>query len=350
MPPIAAPASADRQTSQPGASQPGARQSGVESLRRLVADDMEKVNRAIIEHMHSPVALIPQLAGHIVASGGKRLRPMLTLATAGLCGYTGERHIGLAACVEFIHTATLLHDDVVDESDLRRGKDTANAVWGNQASVLVGDFLFSRAFQLMVGDGSLKVLKILSDASAIIAEGEVHQLVTTNDITTNEDAYLEVIRCKTAQLFAAAAQIGPVVAERPEDEELALEGFGRDLGVAFQLVDDVLDYAAEQAALGKTVGDDFREGKVTLPVILAYQAGDEDERAFWKRTIEDLDQSDDDLAEAQRLMVRHGTLEASLDRAREYAGAARAALGRFPANPYRAALEELVDFCVERAY
>ena len=241
MPPIAAPANADRQTSQPGASQPGARQSGVESLRRLVADDMEKVNRAIIEHMQSPVALIPQLAGHIVASGGKRLRPMLTLATAGLCGYTGERHIGLAACVEFIHTATLLHDDVVDESDLRRGKDTANAVWGNQASVLVGDFLFSRAFQLMVGDGSLKVLKILSDASAIIAEGEVHQLVTTNDIATTEDAYLEVIRCKTAQLFAAAAQIGPVVAERPENEELALEGFGRDLGVAFQLVDDVLD-------------------------------------------------------------------------------------------------------------
>ncbi|MEQ8816474.1 MAG: polyprenyl synthetase family protein [Thalassobaculum sp.] len=322
----------------------------MESLRRLVAADMEKVNRAIVENMQSPVALIPQLAGHIVASGGKRLRPMLTLATAGLCGYTGERHIGLAACVEFIHTATLLHDDVVDESDLRRGRDTANAVWGNQASVLVGDFLFSRAFQLMVGDGSLKVLKILSDASAIIAEGEVHQLVTTNDIATTEDAYLEVIRCKTAQLFAAAAQIGPVVAERPEAEELALENFGRDLGVAFQLVDDVLDYAAEQAALGKTVGDDFREGKVTLPVILACQAGDATERAFWKRTIEDLDQRDDDLAEAQRLMAQHGTLEASLDRARTYAGAAREALRGFPSNPYRAALEELVDFCVERAY
>ena len=345
MPSIAAPADTHRQTPQPGT-----HQAGVESLRRLVAADMEKVNRAIVENMQSPVALIPQLAGHIVASGGKRLRPMLTLATAGLCGYTGERHIGLAACVEFIHTATLLHDDVVDESDLRRGRDTANAVWGNQASVLVGDFLFSRAFQLMVGDGSLKVLKILSDASAIIAEGEVHQLVTTNDIATTEDAYLEVIRCKTAQLFAAAAQIGPVVAERPEAEELALENFGRDLGVAFQLVDDVLDYAAEQAALGKTVGDDFREGKVTLPVILACQAGDETERAFWKRTIEDLDQRDDDLAEAQRLMAQHGTLEASLDRARTYAGAAREALRGFPSNPYRAALEELVDFCVERAY
>lgn len=345
MPSNAAPASTDREPSQTKE-----RQAGVESLRRLVAADMEKVNRAIVENMQSPVALIPQLAGHIVASGGKRLRPMLTLATAGLCGYTGERHIGLAACVEFIHTATLLHDDVVDESDLRRGRDTANAVWGNQASVLVGDFLFSRAFQLMVGDGSLKVLKILSDASAIIAEGEVHQLVTTNDITTTEDAYLEVIRCKTAQLFAAAAQIGPVVAERPEADELALENFGRDLGVAFQLVDDVLDYAAEQAALGKTVGDDFREGKVTLPVILACQAGDEGERAFWKRTIEDLDQRDDDLAEAQRLMAKYGTLEASLDRARTYAGAAREALQGFPSNPHRAALEELVDFCVERAY
>ena len=340
MPPITAPVNADQPPRQPG----------VDALRRLVATDMEKVNRAILEYMQSPVALIPQLAGHIVASGGKRLRPMLTLATAGLCGYQGERHIGLAACVEFIHTATLLHDDVVDDSHLRRGRDTANAVWGNQASVLVGDFLFSRAFQLMIADGSLKVLKILSDASAIIAEGEVHQLVTTNDVETTEDAYLEVIRCKTAQLFAAAAQIGPVVAERPEDDELALEGYGRDLGVAFQLVDDVLDYTAEQAALGKTVGDYFREGKVTLPVILAYQAGSAEERAFWKRTVGDLDQQDGDLGEAQRLMARHGTLQASLERARGYAGAARHALRRFPANPHRAALEELAEFCVERAY
>jgi len=340
VPPITAPVNADQPERQPS----------VDALRRLVATDMEKVNRAILEYMQSPVALIPQLAGHIVASGGKRLRPMLTLATAGLCGYQGERHIGLAACVEFIHTATLLHDDVVDDSNLRRGRDTANAVWGNQASVLVGDFLFSRAFQLMIADGSLKVLKILSDASAIIAEGEVHQLVTTNDVETTEDAYLEVIRCKTAQLFAAAAQIGPVVAERPEADEIALEGYGRDLGVAFQLVDDVLDYTAEQAALGKTVGDDFREGKVTLPVILAYQAGSAEERAFWKRTVGELDQRDGDLGEAQRLMARHGTLEASLERARGYAGAARNALRRFPANAHRAALEELADFCVERAY
>lgn len=320
------------------------------ALRDLVAADMAKVNETIIREMHSPVALIPQLAGHIVASGGKRLRPMLTLASAGLVGYEGERHINLAACVEFIHTATLLHDDVVDESALRRGKDTANAVWGNQASVLVGDFLFSRAFQLMVADGSLKVLKILSDASAVIAEGEVHQLVTTNDVETTEAAYLEVIESKTAVLFAAAAQIGAVVADRPDGEETALESFGRNLGVAFQLVDDVLDYSAEQEALGKTVGDDFREGKVTLPVILAYAAADDEERAFWARVIGELDQRDGDLAHAQALMAKHGTLAKSLARARDYADAAQRDLDLFAPTAHRRALEEVIDFCVDRAY
>ncbi|MDF1794727.1 MAG: polyprenyl synthetase family protein [Thalassobaculaceae bacterium] len=319
-------------------------------MRGLVADDLAKVNETIIREMHSPVALIPQLAGHIVASGGKRLRPMLTLAAAGLVGYEGERHVDLAACVEFIHTATLLHDDVVDESDLRRGQDTANAVWGNQASVLVGDFLFSRAFQLMVADGSLKVLKILSDASAIIAEGEVHQLVTTNDVETTEAAYLQVIESKTAVLFAAAAQIGAVVAERPQSEETALESFGRNLGVAFQLVDDVLDYSAEQEALGKTVGDDFREGKVTLPVILAYAAGDAEERAFWTRTINDLDQTDDDLGHAQALMRKHGTIALTLERARAYADAAHRDLDLFAPTAHRRAMEEVIDFCVDRAY
>ncbi|NQW11889.1 MAG: polyprenyl synthetase family protein [Alphaproteobacteria bacterium] len=300
--------------------------------------------------MQSPVALIPQLAGHIVAAGGKRLRPMLTLATAGLVGYQGDRHIGLATAVEFIHTATLLHDDVVDESDLRRGQDTANAVWGNQASVLVGDFLFSRAFQLMVADGSLKTLKILADASAIIAEGEVRQLITTNDVETTEAAYLEVIENKTAELFAAAARIGAVVADRPDDEEARLETFGRNLGVAFQLVDDVLDYDAEQAQLGKTVGDDFREGKVTLPVILAYHAGDAEQKAFWHRVIDRLEQTDGDLEHAQALMAEHRTLRASLERARDYAEAARGALDWFAPTTHRTALEELVDFCVERAY
>lgn len=326
------------------------RRPSFDALRDLVAADMAKVNETIIREMHSPVALIPQLAGHIVASGGKRLRPMLTLASAGLVGYEGERHISLAACVEFIHTATLLHDDVVDESALRRGKDTANAVWGNQASVLVGDFLFSRAFQLMVADGSLKVLKILSDASAVIAEGEVHQLVTTNDVETTEAAYLEVIESKTAVLFAAASQIGAVVAGRPESEETALESFGRNLGVAFQLVDDVLDYSAEQAALGKTVGDDFREGKVTLPVILAYAAGDAEERAFWTRVIGELDQHDGDLARAQALMAKHGTLARSLERARDYAAAAHRDLDLFAPTAHRRAMEEVIDFCVDRAY
>lgn len=326
------------------------RRPSFDALRALVADDLAKVNETIIREMHSPVALIPQLAGHIVASGGKRLRPMLTLAAAGLVGYEGDRHIDLAACVEFIHTATLLHDDVVDESSLRRGQDTANAVWGNQASVLVGDFLFSRAFQLMVADGSLKVLKILSDASAVIAEGEVHQLVTTNDIETDEAAYLQVIESKTAVLFAAASQIGAVVAERPEGEEKALESFGRNLGVAFQLVDDVLDYSAQQEALGKTVGDDFREGKMTLPVILAYAAGDAEERAFWKRAIDDLDQKDGDLAHAQALMQKHGTLTTALERARDYADAAHSDLGLFAPTAHRRAMEEVIDFCVDRAY
>ena len=322
----------------------------VDRLFTLVEDDIKAVNQRIIDKMQSPVVLIPQLAGHIIAAGGKRLRPMLTLAAARLCGYTGDRHIHLAACVEFIHTATLLHDDVVDESDLRRGQDSANAVWGNQASVLVGDFLFSRAFQLMVGDGSLKVLKILSDASAVIAEGEVLQLMTANDPQTTEEAYLEVIRSKTAVLFAAAARVGAVVADRPKVEEDALESFGVNLGITFQLIDDVLDYSAKQAELGKTIGDDFREGKVTLPVLLAWRRGSSEEREFWARTLEHQDFQDGDLDHALSLMKRHNTLTDSVERARHYAMIAKDALGVFPDSDVKSALLELVDFCVERAY
>lgn len=322
----------------------------VDRLVEITKADIAKVNQHIIDQMQSPVALIPQLAGHIIAAGGKRLRPMLTLAAAQVCNYEGERHIGLAACVEFIHTATLLHDDVVDESDLRRGQDSANAVWGNKASVLVGDFLFSRSFQLMVADGSLKVLKILSDASAVIAEGEVLQLMTANDPQASEAAYLQVIESKTAKLFAAASQIGAVVAERPAEEEEALDSFGMNLGVAFQLVDDVLDYSAKQAELGKTIGDDFREGKVTLPIILAWAQGTEDERDFWRRTVEHLDQSDADLEHAMGLMNKYGTLTATLDRARDYGETARSALDIFPESPAKAALVELIDFCIQRAY
>jgi octaprenyl-diphosphate synthase len=328
----------------------GKRVSGVDAMAQLVAEDLDRVNQTILERMHSPVALIPQLAGHIIAAGGKRLRPMLTLSSARLAGYRGERHTKLAACVEFIHTATLLHDDVVDESDLRRGLASANAVWGNKASVLVGDFLFSRAFELMVEDGSLSVLAILSRASSVIAEGEVLQLITANDTDTTEDAYLEVIRSKTAALFAAACRVGAVVADRPKGDEEALDSYGLNLGIAFQLIDDMLDYSAKQATLGKAVGDDFREGKITLPVILAFRRGDEAERDFWRRTLERLDQHDGDLEHALALMEKHGTLAATVARARHYGAIARDALGIFPDCPIKTAMIDAIDFCIERAH
>ena len=322
----------------------------LDGLNALVADDLKAVNALIVQRMDSPVQMIPQLAGHIVAAGGKRLRPMLTLAAARMCDYTGTRHLALAAAVEFIHTATLLHDDVVDESDLRRGLASANAVWGNKASVLVGDYLFSRSFQLMVKDGSLRVLDILSGASAVIAEGEVMQLITTNDTDTGETAYLDVIKAKTAQLFAAACHIGAIVAERPKVEEDALETFGMNLGIAFQLIDDVLDYSAKQATLGKTVGDDFREGKISLPVILAFRRGNDDDRTFWRRTLEDLDQHEGDLEHAIHLMEKHQALEDSVERARHYGAIAHDALGIFADGPHKKAFNELIDFCIERAY
>ncbi len=323
---------------------------GLEALSGLLAQDMRAVNGLIVERMQSPVALIPQLAGHIVAAGGKRLRPMLTLASAQLCGYQGERHLALATCVEFIHTATLLHDDVVDESDLRRGLATANALYGNKPSVLVGDFLFSRAFQLMVADGSLEVLRILSDASAIIAEGEVHQLLTSNDTTTTEEAYLEVISSKTAALFAAACRIGAVVADRPESDAEALDRYGRSLGIAFQLVDDVLDFSARQAELGKAIGDDFREGKITLPVVLAFARGTDEERVFWRRCLEDLEQQDGDLERAIELLARHDAMEDSMERARGYGRDACEALSGFPDSPIKRAMIEAVEFSIDRAY
>ncbi len=328
----------------------GKSDNGLQMLQKLVADDMAKVNQVIMTRMDSEIALIPTLAGHLIASGGKRLRPMLTVAAAQLCGYDGTRQHKLAAAVEFIHTATLLHDDVVDESDMRRGSETANIIWGNPSAVLVGDFLFSRAFQLMVEDGSLDVLKILADASAIIAEGEVMQIATTNDLETTEDAYLEVIRSKTAALFSAACRVGAVVAERPAAEEEALDSFGRNLGVIFQLIDDVLDYSAQQATLGKTIGDDFKEGKITLPVILAFRRGSEEDRGFWKRTVEEGEQTDEDLDQAISLMVRHNALADTVERARHYGGRARDALAIFPESDMKAALDATIDFCIERAY
>ena len=327
-------------------------------LAGLVRADLEACNRVIVARMESPVALIPQLAAHIVAAGGKRLRPLLTLAAARLCGYPqnaacptgGLRHVELAACVEFIHTATLLHDDVVDESQLRRGLASANAIFGNKASVLVGDFLFARAFQLMVDDGSLRVLAILSKAAATIAEGEVLQLVTQHDLSTTEARYLDVIKGKTAALFAAACQVGAVVAERPAQDENAVAQYGMKLGIAFQLVDDALDYVADQALLGKTIGDDFREGKITLPVLIAFVAGDALEKAFWQRTIEAQEQTDADLEHAMRLIADHGAIQMTLDRAARFAHEAKIALMTFPDSPFRSALANIADYTVQRLH
>ena len=322
----------------------------LDALVDLVDDDINAVNQVILHQMQSHVALIPELAGYLIAAGGKRLRPMLTLASARMSGYGGDRHIKLAACVEFIHTATLLHDDVVDESDLRRGIASANAVWGNQASVLVGDFLFSRAFQLMVEDGALDVLRILSNASAVIAEGEVMQLVTSNNMQTSESEYLQVIEAKTAALFEAACRVGAVVAEQ-SDAEVARHGeFGANLGIAFQLVDDVLDYSARQSTLGKTVGDDFREGKITLPVVLAQQRGNAEERRFWQRCLEQGEQRDGDLETAFALLEERGALADTVERARFYGERACRALECLPEGAYRMALKDTVEFCISRAF
>ena len=328
----------------------GAREPSLDPLISLIASDMNGVNSVILERMQSKVALIPELAGHLIAGGGKRMRPMLTLASGTLLGYPGTRHHKLAAAVEFIHTATLLHDDVVDGSGMRRGKRTANLIWGNPASVLVGDFLFSRAFELMVEDGSLKVLRILSHASAVIAEGEVEQLTAQRQIETDEEHYLEIISAKTAALFAAACRVSPVVAEAGEAAELALESYGKNLGIAFQLSDDVIDYASDAAVMGKGVGDDFRDGKMTLPVIIAYARGNDSEREFWRAAITGERTSDEDLSRAIQLLKSSGALTDTIERARQYGRRAIDALAIFPASKAKAALTEAAEFAVARAY
>jgi len=322
----------------------------IDPLIELVAADMNGVNAVILERMQSKVALIPELAGHLIAGGGKRMRPMLTLACAALVGYSGTRHHKLAAAVEFIHTATLLHDDVVDGSGTRRGRQTANLIWGNPASVLVGDFLFSRAFELMVEDGSLKVLKILSRASAVIAEGEVEQLTAQRRLDTGEDQYLEIITAKTAALFAAACRIAPVVAEVGDHCETALETYGRNLGIAFQLTDDAIDYASDADTMGKGVGDDFRDGKMTLPLILAYARGSAEDRRFWQSAVAGEQVADADLAHAIALMHATDALSDTLERARIYGRRAIDALAPFPAGKAKAALVEAVEFAIARAY
>ncbi|MFL6734474.1 MAG: polyprenyl synthetase family protein [Sphingomicrobium sp.] len=328
----------------------GSAEPSLDPLLQLVASDMNGVNAVILDRMQSKVGLIPELAGHLIAGGGKRMRPMLTLACATMLGYPGTRHHKLAAAVEFIHTATLLHDDVVDGSGMRRGRRTANLIWGNPASVLVGDFLFSRAFELMVEDGSLKVLKILSHASAVIAEGEVEQLTAQRRIETDEDQYLHIISAKTAALFSAACRVAPVVAEAGESAELALDSYGRNLGIAFQLVDDVIDYASDAETMGKGVGDDFRDGKMTLPVILAYARGSEEDRSFWRKAISGEQASDQDLSHAIKLVRSTGALDDTIEQARYYTRRAIDALAPFGSGRAKSALVEAAEFAVARAY
>ncbi|MFC7051978.1 polyprenyl synthetase family protein [Hansschlegelia quercus] len=325
-------------------------EAGLAPLLALAAPGMERVNAFILSRTGSDVAMIPEVANHLISSGGKRLRPMLTLATAALTGYSGDADVRLAAAVEFMHTATLLHDDVVDGSEMRRGKLAARMLWGNEASVLVGDFLLGQAFKMMVEVGSLEALRILAEAAAVIAEGEVMQLSAAKNTTTTEDDYLAVVRAKTAELFAAACEVGPVIAGRPKAEQAAARSYGMNLGVAFQLVDDALDYGGREAKLGKKVGDDFREGKITLPVVLAYRRGTPDERAFWKRTLEDGQVEDGDLEEAIRLMGKHGAIEDTLARARHYGAIARDALGLFQDKPDVKALLDVVGFVTARAH
>ncbi len=322
----------------------------IEPLTKLVAPDMARVNQTILSRTGSDVAMIPEVANHLISSGGKRLRPILTLATAALCGYDGAGHIKLAAAVEFMHTATLLHDDVVDESEMRRGKASARMLWGNEASVLVGDFLLGQAFKMMVEVGSLACLDVLSTAAAVIAEGEVMQLSAAKDTETTEDAYLAVIRAKTAALFAAACEVGPILAARGKAEIAACRGYGANLGIAFQLIDDALDYGGTSAKLGKNVGDDFREGKITLPIVLSFRRGTQAERDFWRRTLEKGEIGEGDLEFALATMKKHRALEDTIERARHYGAMAVDALELFPASPWKQALRDAVEFCIARAH
>ena len=328
----------------------GARDPGesLKPLSDLVREDMDAINRIILDKAVSDVELIPQLAHHLIDSGGKRLRPMIAIASAKLSQYGGTGHIRIGAAVEFLHTATLLHDDVVDESDLRRGKTAARLLCGNEASVLVGDFLLGQAFRMMVEVGSLPALKILSNAAAIIAEGEVMQLAAANDTATTEDEYLAIIAAKTAALFSAATEVGAAIANRPAAEQTALKSYGRNLGIAFQLVDDALDYCGDTSRLGKSVGDDFREGKITLPVILCFRRGSEQERGFWKRTLCEGRIEEGDFDQAVRFMKKHSAIEATLERARHYGEIARDALAIFPSGTHTHALANVIGFCVSR--
>ncbi len=325
-------------------------ETGISGLVELVASDMKLVNQLILSKAGSDVEMIPEVANHLISSGGKRLRPMLTLATARMFGYGESGHVRLAAAVEFMHTATLLHDDVVDESDLRRGKLAARKLWGNQASVLVGDFLLGQAFKMMVEVGSMEALSVLADAAAVIAEGEVLQLGAAKNTETTEDEYLAVIKAKTAALFSAAAEVGPIIAGAGAAERAACRSYGMNLGYAFQLVDDALDYGGKSADLGKEVGDDFREGKITLPVVLSYRRGSDEDRAFWKRCLEQGDIRDGDLERSIELIREHRALDDTVERARHYGAVARDALAPLAKSAHKQALLDVVDFCIERVH
>ena len=318
-------------------------------LAEALAEDMTAVNIMIRERMASKHApRIPEVTAHLVEAGGKRLRPMLVLAAARLLGYAGPHHVHLAATVEFIHTATLLHDDVVDESARRRGRPTANLLWDNKSSVLVGDYLFARAFQLMVEPANLRVLDILANASATIAEGEVLQLTAAQDLGTTEEVYLQVVRGKTAALFSAATEAGAEIAGGTPAQVQALFDYGDALGIAFQIVDDLLDYGGSAAAIGKNTGDDFRERKLTLPLIKAVAKADDAERAFWVRVIEKGQQAEGDLEQAMAIMARHGAMEAARKDALAWAGRAQAALQALPQHPLRDMLDDLAAYVVAR--
>ncbi len=324
-------------------------QKPLDRLSEALSAEMEAVAALIRDRMasrHAP--RIPEVTAHLIEAGGKRLRPMLTLAAARMLDYSGPYHIHLAATVEFIHTATLLHDDVVDESRQRRGRPTANLLWDNKSSVLVGDYLFARSFQLMVEPGNLRTLEILANASATIAEGEVLQLTAAQDLHTDEGIYLQVVRGKTAALFSAATEVGGVIAGAPADQVQALFDYGDALGIAFQIVDDLLDYGGATEAIGKNVGDDFRERKLTLPVIKAVALATPEERAFWSRTIEAGDQRDGDLEQALSLLARHGAMDAARADALGWSATAKAALTKLPPHPIRDMLSDLADFVVSR--
>jgi octaprenyl-diphosphate synthase len=324
------------------------KQASIKPIVDLTRADMERVNQLILSKAGSDVQMIPEVANHLISSGGKRLRPMLTIAAASMFGYKGDSHVKLAASVEFMHTATLLHDDVVDESDMRRGKKTARIVWGNQASVLVGDFLLGQAFKMMVEVGSLEALDVLSTAATVIAEGEVLQLSVAKNMETTEDDYLQVIKAKTAALFAAASEVGPIVAGASKADRAALRSYGMNLGYAFQMVDDALDYGGKAAELGKNTGDDFREGKITLPVILAWRRGTSEERQFWRDAIENGRNDDASLERALGLITKYGSLSDTIARANHYGTIARDAIAALPASLWKAALMEVIDFCIGR--